>query len=116
MPAMRSCAAAVVLKHRYLVVIGGLNEEGKRTAGCLIYDCLINHWSSTSATMNMITARSCHTAAVLDGKIVVAGGGSMEFIDARDVLEYAPLNYPLQIEYFNQVLLLGKALLGTIIH
>ena len=67
--------------------------------------------------MNMITARGGHTAAVLGGKIVVAGGdrdeqvlSSMECIDARDILEYAPLDYPVPVEYLNQVLQLGKAL------
>ena len=38
---------------------------------------------------------------------------SMECIDARDILEYAPLDYPLRVEYFNQILQLGKALLVT---
>ena len=68
--------------------------------------------------MHMITVRYFHTVAVLDGKIVVAGGecydgglSSMECIDARDILEYAPLDYPLPVEYFDQILLLGKALL-----
>merc|ERR1712127_97361 len=68
MPELRNGAAAVVLKNRYLVVIGGLDEEGEVTAGCLIYDCSINHWSSTLASMDMITARHDHTAAALDGK------------------------------------------------
>ena len=120
MPGSRSGGAVVVLKNRYLVLIGGENdEEGKITAGCLIYDCSINQWSSPPASMNMITARDSHTAALLDGMIVVAGGGdnngynlsSMECIDSHDILEYAPLDYPLPFEYFNQVLLLGKALL-----
>ena len=99
-------------------MIGGEDEEGEITAGCLIYDCLINQWSSTPSSMNMITARHDHTAALLDGKIVVAGGdggeqylSSMECIDACDVLEYAPLDYPLPQIYFNQILQLGKALL-----
>ena len=80
----------------------------------------INQWSSTPASMNMITARVFHTAAVLDGKIVVAGGendgqffSSMECIDARDILKYAPLDYPLPQIYFNQIMQLGKALLLT---
>ena len=120
MPESMYCAAAVVLKNRYLVVIGGRDEKRDETAGCLIYDCSINQWSSTPASMNMITARYYHTTAVLDGKIVVAGGSSggrrlslMEYIDARDVLEYAPLDYPLPDIYFNQVLQLGKSLLVT---
>ena len=119
MPRERIGAAAVALKNRYLVVIGG--EVGAReTAGCLIYDSSINQWSSTPVCMNMITARDSHTAALLDGKIVVAGGysdgqrlSSVECVDARDVLEYAPLDYPLPYIYFSQVLQLGKALLVT---
>ena len=122
MPGARVFAAAVVLKNRYLVVIGGIDEEDKATAGCLIYNCSTNCWSSTPASMNMITAPHRHTAAVLDGKIGVAGGrfggpflSSMEctIIDAQDILEYAPLDYPLPVEYFNQILQLGKALLVT---
>ena len=120
MPDSRSGAAAVVVKNRYLVVIGGRVDKYGTTAGCLIYDCSINRWSSTPASVNMITARLYHTAAVLDGKIVVAGGykdgkylSSMECIDTRDVLEYAPLDFPLPVEYFNQILQLGKSLLVT---
>ena len=96
MPGARDAAAAVVLLNRYLVLIGGDVEKDVATAGCLIYDCLINHWSSTPASMNMITSRCIHTAAVLDGKIVVAGGysdgqrglPSMECIDAGGILDY----------------------------
>ena len=120
MPEKRTSAAAVVFKNRYLVAIGGRDKRGDKTAGCLIYDCSINQWSSTPASMNMITSRCYHTAAVLDGKIVVAGGwsgreylSSMEWIDTRDILEYVPLVYPLPVEYFNQILQLGKALLIT---
>ena len=109
-----------MLKNRYLVLIGGLDDEYGATAGCLLYDCSINRWSSTPASTNMITARDGHTAAVLNGKVVVAGGDGrgrrlsiMECIDARDILEYAPLDYPLPVEYFNQILQLGKALLVT---
>ena len=115
--AVRDYPAAVVLKNRYLVMIGGGDEDYNSSAGCMIYDCLINHWSSTLASMDMITARYNHTAAALDGKIVVAGGrrgrrclSSMECIDARDLLEYAPLDYPLPELYFNLILQLGKAL------
>ena len=68
--------------------------------------------------MNMITARYLHTTAVLDGKIIVAGGyngaqylSSMKCIDARDIFEYVPLDYLLPETYFNQILQLGKALL-----
>ena len=89
-------------------MIGGEDGEGEASAGCLIHDCSINHWSSTSASMNMITARDTHTAAVLVGKIIVAGGWSgrrrlysMEFLDAREILEYAPLDYLLPQIYFN---------------
>ena len=119
MPQLRRYAAAIVLKNRYLVVIGGFGEGGV-SAGSLIYDCSINQWSSTLSSMNLITAQWYNTAAVLDGKIVVAGGrddeqylSSMECIDARDVLEYVPLDYPLSQIYFNQILQIGKALIVT---
>ena len=121
MPELRRYAAVVMLKNRYLVVIGGKHGNNVMSAGCLIYDCSINQWNSTPASMNMITGRNFHTAAVLDRKIVVAGGvdsdghclSSMECIDVRDVLEYAPLDYPLPHIYFDQILQLGKALLVT---
>ena len=61
--------------------------------------------------MDMIEARECHTAAVFDGKIVVAGGlgrddnalASVECIDADALLEYAPLHYPLPRLLFNRI-------------
>merc|ERR1712071_510283 len=93
MPGLRRDAAAVVLKNRYLVMIGGRVKRGDKTAGCLIYDCSINQWSSTPPSMNMITARYSHAAALLDGKIVVAGRhsyegrlSSVECIDTCDIL------------------------------
>ena len=101
------------------MVIGGEDENKEQSAGCLIYDSSINHWSSTPAFMNMITARVDYTAAVLDGKIIVAGGdndgdgqclSSMECIDAHYILEFAPFDYPLPQKYFNQILQHGKAL------
>merc|ERR1712137_973832 len=118
MPEERRYAAAVVVKEKYLVVIGGHGEwEGWRvSAGCLIYDIWCNRWSSTPATMDMIEARRYHTAAVLDGKIVVAGGvgrgskvlASVECIDADALLEYAPLHYPLPTLLFKRILEIGK--------
>ena len=48
---------------------------------------------------------------LLHGRSGGQGLSSMKCIDTRDVLEYAPLDYPLPVEYFNQVLQLGKALL-----
>ena len=112
----RPAGPAVVIQHRYLVLIAGCCPNIRETAGCLIYDCSINRWSSTPASMNMITAPHRHTAAVLDGKIVVAGGRSrgqflstMECIGACDVLEYAPLHYPVPQIYFNRKLQLGRS-------
>eukprot|EP00814_Leptocylindrus_danicus_P017600 CAMPEP_0116032682 /NCGR_PEP_ID=MMETSP0321-20121206/18326_1 /TAXON_ID=163516 /ORGANISM="Leptocylindrus danicus var. danicus, Strain B650" /LENGTH=168 /DNA_ID=CAMNT_0003508187 /DNA_START=28 /DNA_END=530 /DNA_ORIENTATION=- len=71
MPEVRRCAAAVLLKKKYLVVIGGYGEGWH--ASCLIYDMWCNRWSSTPVSMDMMETRKDHTAAVLDGKIVVAG-------------------------------------------
>ena len=64
----------------------------------------------------MIKPRYQHTAAVLDGKIVVAGGrgrdnkvlASVECIDADALLEYAPLHYPLPTLLFNRILVISK--------
>merc|ERR1712137_938240 len=75
MPEERHSSAAVIVKDKYLVVIGGFDKDLRVTAGCLIYDIWCNRWSSTPASMDMIEAHGYHTAAVLDGKIVVAGGG-----------------------------------------
>ena len=116
MPEERRCAAAVLLKKKYLVVIGGDDQDWNATAGCLIYDLRSNNWSSTPASMNMIQARRSHTAAVLDGKIVVAGGkdrdrnilASVESIDVDALLEYAPLHYPLPDWILNRIFEISK--------
>merc|ERR1712043_13886 len=116
MPVVRCRAAAVLLKKKYLVVMGGYDEAWCATAGCLIYDIWCNRWSSTPASMDMNEAREQHTAAVLDGKIVVAGGvgrgskvlASVECIDADALLEYAPLHYPLPTLLFKRILEIGK--------
>ena len=107
MPEVRHFAAAVLVKKKYLVVIGGSDMAFRVTAGCLIYDIWCNRWSSTPASMDMNKAFSRHTAAVLDGKIVVAGGldrddntlASVECIDADALLEYAPLQ---QLQHFQK--------------
>jgi len=116
MPEVRRFAAAVVVKKKYLVVIGGINEDGAVTASSLIYDIWCNRWSLTPASMDMIEARYDHTAALLDRKIVVTGGRgryrntltSVECIDADALLEYAPLHYPLPTLLFNRILEIGK--------
>ena len=118
LPEVRIDAAALLLKKKYLVVIGGAADEGWRATYryCLIYDIWCNRWSSTPASMDMISERVYHTAAVLDGKIVVAGGedqddnklASVECIDADALLEYAPLHFPLPRLLFNRILQIGK--------
>ena len=112
----RRRAAAVVLKKKYLVVIGGDDHNWDATAGCLIYDFSSNNWSSTPESMDMIQARDTHTAAVLDGKIVVAGGwsrdcnvlASVECIDVDALLVYAPLHYPLPDWILNRIFEISK--------
>jgi len=116
MPEARYCAAAVVVKKKYLVVIGGKDKEGAVSASCLFYDIWCNRWSSTPPSMDMIKARRYPSATVLDGKIVVAGGvnrynkvlASVECIDADALLEYAPLHYPLPTLLFDRILEIGK--------
>ena len=84
-------------------MIGGIDEEYHVSADCLICDIWFKHWSVTPSSMNMLMPRSNCTTAVLDGKVVVASGmdghmqvlSSTEFIDVVDLLEYAPLYYPL---------------------
>ena len=96
-----------------LVKIGGLNEDGYATADCLIYDIWSKHWSVTPSSIDMLTPRELFTAAVLDGKIVVAGGLGVELdsecIAIDDLLEYAPLHFPLPSLVFNRILEIGKA-------
>ena len=116
MPEVRQFAASVLVKKKYLVVIGGQDKVCAVSANCLIYDIWCNRWSSTSASMDMIKPRAGHNATVLDGKIIVAGGrdddynvlASVECIDADVLLEYAPLHYPLPMLLFNQILEIGK--------
>ena len=100
-----------------MVVIGGIDNDYDATADCLIYDTWSKHWSVTPSSMDMLTPRHSFIAAVLDSKIVVAGGmdgdrqvlSSTEFIDIDDLLEYAPLHYPLPSLLFNRILEIGKA-------
>lgn len=118
MPCVLDFAAAVMIYDRYLVVIGGEDEEGHVVSSCLIYNCVVNSWTSAPVSMNINAARSYHISSVLDGKIVVAGGigtdehrlSSVEFIGACDLLEYAaPLTFPLPTLYFNHILYFVKA-------
>jgi len=95
MPGERHAAAVVALKNRYLVVIGGYrSEEVPDASSCYIFDWSSNRWFKTPASMNMSTPRRFHSATVLDGKIVVAGGycegclSSMECIDVNVLLNY----------------------------
>ena len=75
MPEKRKNAAVVMLQDRYSVVIGGRDRNGiGHIAGSFICDCTFNCWSSTPASMDMSTERYDHTAAELDGNIIVAGG------------------------------------------
>ena len=103
-----------MLKKKYLVVIGGIEEHS--TAGCLIYDLQSNSWSSTPASMDMTEARSDHTATVFDGEIVIYGGAdkprnvlaSVECIGVDALLKYAPLHYPLPDGILDRIFEIGK--------
>ena len=114
---VKKYAVAVLLKDQYLAVIGGSNDDYDATADCLIYDTWSKHWSVTPSSMDMLTPRHSFIAAVLDSKIVVAGGtdgrrqvlSSTECIDIDDLLEYAPLHYPLPSLVFDRILEIGKA-------
>eukprot|EP00814_Leptocylindrus_danicus_P005029 CAMPEP_0116025586 /NCGR_PEP_ID=MMETSP0321-20121206/13166_1 /TAXON_ID=163516 /ORGANISM="Leptocylindrus danicus var. danicus, Strain B650" /LENGTH=270 /DNA_ID=CAMNT_0003497867 /DNA_START=426 /DNA_END=1238 /DNA_ORIENTATION=- len=106
MPGKRNGAAVVTLKDRYLVVIGGYrSEDAPDASSCLILDVSSNYWYKTPAYMNMSTPRRFHSATVLDGKIVVAGGyckgclSSMEYIDADTLLKQAKANEQAQDEF-----------------
>jgi len=122
MPERRRDAAVLLLKNKYLVVIGGDDVQDRNTtSSCLIYDLWCNRWSSTPPPMDMSHGRYRHTAAVLDGKVVVAGGrdqdgfedgnvlASVECIDAEALLEYAPLHFPpLPTLLFDRILEIGE--------
>jgi len=110
-------AAIVALKGRYLAAIGGWNSQSGCLRSCFIYDSVFNCWSETPKSLYMNAALRHHTAAVLDGKVVVFGGigcsiqdhsSFVEYISVDDLLYCAPLIYPLPPFYFNQVLMLGK--------
>uniref|UniRef100_A0A7S2L588 Uncharacterized protein n=1 Tax=Leptocylindrus danicus TaxID=163516 RepID=A0A7S2L588_9STRA len=66
--------------------------------------------------MDMHHARAGHSAVVLDGKIVVAGGNdddynvlaSVESIDVNALLKYAPLHHPLPDWILNRIFEIGK--------
>lgn len=92
------------------------------TVNCFIYDCFGNDWSTTPATMQIFEECYDHTASVLGGKIVVAGGYSrfalenehgpysgspypslVECMDIHDLLECAPLIYPLPTSDLSQM-------------
>eukprot|EP00814_Leptocylindrus_danicus_P018182 CAMPEP_0116025156 /NCGR_PEP_ID=MMETSP0321-20121206/12851_1 /TAXON_ID=163516 /ORGANISM="Leptocylindrus danicus var. danicus, Strain B650" /LENGTH=151 /DNA_ID=CAMNT_0003497237 /DNA_START=97 /DNA_END=552 /DNA_ORIENTATION=- len=100
-PEMRCNAAAVLLKDRYVAVIGGDDENANSSAGFVMYDTSLNHWTSTPASMDMVEGRFRHSTALLGGRIVVSGGGggvdgsynltSMEFIDVDALLQYVIL-------------------------
>jgi len=114
---MRACAAAVLLKDRYLVVIGG-RDDMQSLASCSIYDCLLNGWRTAPSSMNILNGEFDLTgAAVLDEKIVLVSGSytkrgclsSMEYVGVDDLLRFAPVVYPIPTFYFNRILLIGKA-------
>lgn len=119
MPEGRYDAGAVLLRDTYLVVIGGYGGEYHiPKASSFIYDISSNLWSSTPTSMDMIDRHSGHVAAVLDGKVFVAGGWgqirhskrpSFEYIDIDTLLQYAPLHYPLPAKYLRRIFEIGKA-------
>jgi len=119
MPKARYDAGAVLLRDTYLVVIGGYGGEYHiPKASSFIYDISSNLWSSTPTSMDMIDRHSGHVAAVLDGKVFVAGGWgqirhskrpSFEYIDIDTLLQYAPLHYPLPAKYLRRIFEIGKA-------
>mmetsp|Transcript_8353 Transcript_8353/g.12374 ORF Transcript_8353/g.12374 Transcript_8353/m.12374 type:complete len:231 (-) Transcript_8353:65-757(-) len=106
-------AAVIALTDRYVVVIGGVGFSSQRS--CFIYDSMFNCLSETPVSMNMNEDRINHSATVLEGKVVVHGGSgradckySTEYIKIQELLEYAPLFFPLPPFYFNKILILGK--------
>eukprot|EP00814_Leptocylindrus_danicus_P005026 CAMPEP_0116024614 /NCGR_PEP_ID=MMETSP0321-20121206/12438_1 /TAXON_ID=163516 /ORGANISM="Leptocylindrus danicus var. danicus, Strain B650" /LENGTH=270 /DNA_ID=CAMNT_0003496411 /DNA_START=290 /DNA_END=1102 /DNA_ORIENTATION=- len=116
-PKSASAITAVALKNRFLVVICGWKGQiGSIRRSCYIYDRIFNFWAKMPAALNINFSRTGHTAAVLDGKIVVFGGSdnrylsasSIEFIDVDNLLDCVPLTYPLPSFYFNRILILEK--------
>ena len=109
-------AVTVLLKDQYLVMIGRLDEYECVTADCLIYDIWSKHWSVTPPSVDILKPRADDlTAAVLDGKIVIVGGlgcePDSEFIYINDLLEYAPLHYPLPSLVLIKYLRLGELMM-----
>mmetsp|Transcript_10152 Transcript_10152/g.15218 ORF Transcript_10152/g.15218 Transcript_10152/m.15218 type:complete len:99 (+) Transcript_10152:121-417(+) len=97
--------------------MGGCDEYGDVDGKCFIYDYWCNRWSSTPAAVHNVSVRRYfHTLAVLGDNIVVVGGrdgdgnelSSIKCIDVNDLLQYAPLYYPLPDNLFDHMLLIGK--------
>lgn len=108
-------------------MIGSWDENENDTANCFIYDSWSKNWSVKPTSIYMLPLRDGFTAAVLDSgwQDCFAGGitgdgrsrqvlSSTEFIDIDDLLEYAPLHYPLSwlilIEYLMRMKLRAKRL------
>ena len=92
MPEARSCHTAAVVDGKIYVVGGEIDddedEEGVATDRVDMYDPAADSWQQMAA---MPTARSSHSAAVLDGKIYVTGG-SLSTGELSDALEaYDPV-------------------------
>ena len=112
----KAYTVAALLKDQYLAVIGGFNKDVNVTADCLIYDTWSKHWSVTPSSVYLLSPRHSFIAVVQDNKIVVAGGvdgqdqvlSSTEYIGIDNLLEYAPLHYPLPLLVFDRILEIGK--------
>jgi len=121
MPGLREFAANVMVKDRYVVMIGGWDIifGQDRPTHCFVYDCIFDQWSAIpESSMSMITKRHFgHTATSLDSKVFVVGGSvgsdtflnSVESIDVHNLLKYAPLIYPLPTYYYNRLLQIGRS-------
>ena len=91
----KAVAAAALLKDQCLVVICGHAKEYHVSADCFIYDSWSKHLSVTPSPIDMLAPHEEFTIAVLDGKVVVAGGLggcgqpallSTKLIDVNDLL------------------------------
>ena len=84
-PQYREYFALCLIKSRYLMLSGGMDQSGKRCDNVWLFDTATGEWVTSSAYPNLKTARSSHSSCASESKAFVYGGVGV------DTIEYLPL-------------------------